>query len=294
MIKLTCEIVPDLVGALEDHFCEWSSSPWVIVANRLTGEGSLDGFFNDETEGVKAWEKLHARFTGLPSKPDVSFVEDQDWKEAYRKHFHPFQIGSFHLVPSWEKKNYSVPSGDKALYLDPGMAFGTGNHETTRLCLRALTQFIEQRKEEVSCLACVDAGCGSGILTLAASLLGFGEARGFDLDPEAVRIAKENAVCNGLAKKVDFAYADLTAGLQSSCADLLLANIETDVLCSHSLTLLTALRPQGTLLLSGVLAKEIEQVQNAFEEDALKLSITMSSSLCIDGEWVSLEFTKDC
>ena len=125
-------------------------------------------------------------------------------------------------------------------------------------------------------------------------MLGFGEARGFDLDPEAVRIAKENAVCNDLSNNVDFACADLSAGLESNCADLLLANIETDVLCNHSLTLLTALRPKGTLLLSGVLAKEIEQVQNAFKGDAMKLSITISPSPCIDGEWISLGFTKDC
>ena len=124
MIQVTCEIEPDLVGELEEHLCSWEVSPWALVVNHLTGEGSLDGYFMCEQEAKTAWATLHDVFLELPEGPKISLIEDRDWQEAYKEHFHPWQRGSLHLVPAWERGSYLVPTEHKALYLDPGMAFG--------------------------------------------------------------------------------------------------------------------------------------------------------------------------
>ena len=294
MINLTCEIGLDLVGALEDHLCEWEDSPWAIVTNCLTGEGLLKGYFVDRLEGKKAWASLRDFFAELPEEPIISTLEDQDWKEAYKQHFKPWQKGSFHLVPTWEKESYAVPFGHKALYLDPDMAFGTGNHETTRLCLNALSQFLEETTKDPANLSCVDAGCGSGILALAAKLLGFGVSRGFDLDPDAVRIAGENAVANGLSEAVNFSCADISTALHHGCTDLLLANLQADVLSEHRVALLTALRPFGTLSMSGLLSREADELECIFINQADDLKMTISSKSYVDGEWAEIRIRSNC
>ena len=294
MIQVTCEIEPDLVGELEEHLCSWEVSPWVLVVNRLTGEGSIDGYFAVEQEAIIAWASLRDVFLELPEAPKVSLIEDRDWQEAYKEHFHPWETGSLHVVPAWEREGYAIPAEHNAVYLDPGMAFGTGNHETTRLCLKALNDFVTDNSKKIMRLSCVDAGCGSGVLALAAKVLGFGEVRGFDLDPDAVRIAEENAAANGLSSQVEFACADFTTALQPACADLLLANVQADVLCEHRVVLLTALRPRGSLCLSGVLSKEAEEVERVFAAEAKRLDLSASSQLCFDDEWASLLFQGNC
>ena len=294
MIRLTCEIEPDLVDALEDHLCEWEVSPWALVVNRLSDDGALDGYFTDQQEAKAAWVGLRSVFSELPEDPILSVVQDRDWQDAYKEHFQPWQTGALHIVPTWEKESYHVPVEHKALYLDPGMAFGTGNHETTRFCLMAVNDFVIERTDDLANLTCVDAGCGSGILSLSAKLLGIGEVKGFDLDPDAVRIANENADANHMSGLVDFTCADLATALSPNSADLLLANIQADVLCHHSSILLTALRPGGTLCLSGVLAKEIKEVEKIFGTKAKSLGGPISSSASDDGEWASIKLIANC
>ncbi|MFP6901948.1 MAG: 50S ribosomal protein L11 methyltransferase, partial [Opitutales bacterium] len=231
MIRITCEINPDLVGVMEDQLCEWEPSPWALAVNYQSGKGSLDGYFNDQHEALIAWAILRQSFSALPHEPAFSSLKEEDWEEAYKDHFQPWQIGTLHVVPTWERNNHPVPGAHQALYLDPGMAFGTGNHETTRLCIKALVKFLDQAWKDVAKLTCIDAGCGSGILSLAAKVLGFGKVRGFDTDPDAVRTAEGNAATNGLSGKVDFDCADVATALHPASADLLLANLQANLLC---------------------------------------------------------------
>ena len=294
MIGLTCGIEPDLVGLLEDHLCEWEVSPWALVVNRLSNEGELEGYFTDKEKARNAWLELRKEFPELPSEPTFSVIKDQDWQDAYKEHFQPWQNEALHIVPAWEKETYLLPADHKALYLDPGMAFGTGNHETTRLCILALNKFIVERSADLSSLTCVDAGCGSGILSLDAKLLGIGVVNGFDLDPDAVRIAEENANANQMSGLVDFTCGDLSASLSPNCADILLANIQADVLCNHTTILLHALRHGGTLCLSGVLTKESHQVEGIFRTHAESILGSFSLSMHRDGEWASIILTANC
>ncbi len=294
MIGLTCGIEPDLVGLLEDHLCEWEASPWALVVNRLSNEGELEGYFTDKEKARNAWLELRKEFPELPSEPTLSVIKDQDWQDAYKEHFQPWQNEALHIVPAWEKETYLLPPDHKALYLDPGMAFGTGNHETTRLCILALNKFIVERSADLSSLTCVDAGCGSGILSLAAKLLGIGVVNGFDLDPDAVRIAEENANANQMSGLVGFTCADLSTSLSPNCADILLANIQADVLCNHTTILLHALKYGGTLCMSGVLTRESHEVEGIFRTRAESMLRSFSLSIHRDGEWASIILTANC
>jgi ribosomal protein L11 methyltransferase len=149
------------------------------------------------------------------------------------------------------------------LWLDPGLAFGTGNHETTRLCIERLVAF-ESEAGPLGGLSVVDAGCGSGILALSALLLGFREVSGFDNDPEAVRVSLENADLNGVSGRVRFTVAGLPDGLGGVEAAVVLANIQADILVRHCRDLAAAVSPGGMLAMSGILAAEIGTVRDAF------------------------------
>jgi ribosomal protein L11 methyltransferase len=143
------------------------------------------------------------------------------------------------------------------------MAFGTGNHETTRLCIERLVEFEGEIGEHES-IRVLDAGCGSGILALSAARLGIRDVTGFDNDPEAIRVSIENAELNGLSGSVRFMVAGLPGGLGGGCADVVLANIQSDVLVRYSTELLAVVAPGGMLAMSGILAAEIETVRAAF------------------------------
>jgi ribosomal protein L11 methyltransferase len=143
------------------------------------------------------------------------------------------------------------------------MAFGTGNHETTRLCIERLVEF-EGKIGEHESIRMLDAGCGSGILALSAARLGIRDVTGFDIDPEAIRVSIENADLNGLSGSVRFVVAGLPAGLGGGSADVVLANIQSDVLVRYSSELLSVVAPGGMLAMSGILAAEIGTVRAAF------------------------------
>ncbi len=290
MIKASCPVSPGLVCALEDLLCEMAPSNWCLVVNRLTGEGSLEGFFNDEAEALGSWHEIHKSLTDLEGEPDLEDLQDCDWKEAYKNHFSAWRMGSLHWVPEWERSTYTVPPEDQALYLDPGMAFGTGLHETTRLCLNALVSFVE--KGEPGGKACIDAGCGSGILALSAQLLGFGEVKGFDIDPDAVRIALENARANGLEEVTTFETCGFNEGLLPESADLILANLQGDLLQDNAPLFLMALRTGGTLALSGILGEELESTTATFLRQSREMNIAIASSSQDKGEWSLLKLRR--
>jgi ribosomal protein L11 methyltransferase len=136
----------------------------------------------------------------------------------------------------------------------------------------------------------VDAGCGSGILALSAALLGYRDVRGFDNDPEAIRISGENAALNGLSGRVRFEVADLSHGLADECGkvDVLLANIQADVLMRHAKELVAAVASGGTLVLSGILSGENSQVRSVFEEHARNWSVNAR----VMGEWSDVVLTR--
>jgi ribosomal protein L11 methyltransferase len=236
----------------------------------------------DAEVGKQAFEEVVAVSGDLK----ILELEDRDWKESYKDHFKPWAIGNLHWAPLWLKDEYQLPEGHQAVWLDPGMAFGTGNHGTTRLCVEQLIAFKESGHSEKACRL-VDAGCGSGILAISAAKLGFENVKGFDIDADAVRIAAENADLNDVGR-IEFAVCGLEEGLPEAGGDCLLANILANVLVANSERLVRAVAPGGWLILSGILGTEVEQVADHFRGCG-KWSAVRTDAL---DEWASVTLVK--
>lgn len=212
-------------------------------------------------------------------------LADRDWKEAYKEHLKPWSHGRLHWVPSWMRGSHEVPAKAAVIWFDAGLAFGTGDHPTTRLCAIRLMEFMEGR--DARGLRVTDAGCGSGILALSAARLGCGKVAGFDRDPEAVRVSLANREENGIpAEAVALAHHGLEAGLPwAGEADVVLANIISDVLLIYADNLLASTAPGGVLALSGILATEQARVRSHFEEKARVAWGGCRSDGRVMGEW---------
>ncbi len=219
------------------------------------------------------------RIRPLPA-PVFRPLQAADWSETWKKDFHPLEIGRRLLItPSWVTPS---PGERKALVIDPGMAFGTGTHPTTRLCL-ALVEELVQAGAPV-----IDVGCGSGILALGALALGASQALGVDTDPDALRAARENALRNGLSNKMNLLEGSLEGILQQKeglrQAPLVLANILAPVIVQLlGDGLAGLLTPGGHLVLSGILEEQAEQVAAALARAGLRLVRRIQ-----EGDWVAL------
>lgn len=285
MIELRREIPADLAQPLEDHFCELTRSPWMIYNENPRTPHFLMGYFDTEAEARDAWSDLRRFFKKLPVEPELSTLEDRDWKEAYKAHLHPWNHGRLHWVPEWRRAEYPVPAGDAVVYFDAGLAFGTGDHPTTRLCAIRLMDFLASHAP--ASVAVIDAGCGSGILAISAAKFGCARVGAFDRDPEAVRVTLANRAENGLPDdSVAVAHAGLEEGLpRFGPADVVLANIISDVLCIYADNLIASVNPGGVLALSGILAKEQENVRLVFETKAAKAWGSCVADGRVMGEW---------
>ncbi len=263
-----------LAGALaaDEALLEAGRQNWSVLEDVIVRRAWLVGLGAEAAALRAEWadiqQSLAAAGVGPMGEPVVRALADADWRDSYKAHFHAWRFGRLHWVPVWERGSFQLPPGDAVLWLDPGLAFGTGNHETTRLCVERLVATAEaneggSKKSEERRV--IDAGCGSGILALSAALLGFRDVRGFDNDPEAVRVSEENAALNGLAGRVAFSVGDLTTGLAGREAEIVLANIQADVLMRFARELVAAVAPGGTLVLSGILAGENADVRVVYE-----------------------------
>jgi ribosomal protein L11 methyltransferase len=266
LTEVKVEIAAASADAAETRLLEDGEAAWSVLEDAVARRAWLVGIFPDRATAETAWTRLadgpgRAALGG----PAWRTLADEEWRDSYKAHFHAWQFGALHWVPIWEKQNYPVPAGQAVLWLDPGLAFGTGNHETTRLCCERLSALAAApRSAAAGPRRVIDAGCGSGILALSAVRLGLGPVLAFDLDPDAVRISRENAALNGLDGQVDFWVDDLAGGLRGRRAEIVLANIQADVLCRHAAELAGAVAPGGTLVLSGILATELSAVRAAF------------------------------
>src|SRR5690606_38412668 len=213
--------------AVDDVLLEMGDDRWSLLQDVIVRKAWVIGIFRDEAGARSAWQLLQPLLPEGSDEPQIRVLPDTDWRNSYKAHFKAWRCGRLHWIPVWERDSTHLPEGDVAIWLDPGLAFSTGNHETTRLCCERLVAWAEDRPASSRV---VDAGCGSGILAISAARLGFGNVSGFDNDPEAVRVSRENAASNGVAHRVAFETADLESGLLGVQADLLLANIQADVL----------------------------------------------------------------
>lgn len=284
LFEARAEVPFDAVDAIDERLLEWGDERWSVLQDVITRRAWVLGIFRSESDAAESWSAVRGQLSGA-GDVGIRPLAEADWRESYKAHFHAWRCGRLHWVPVWERDRHALGPGEVALWLDPGLAFGTGNHETTRLCCERLVHWAEGRSPTARV---IDAGCGSGILALSAARLGFETVRGFDNDPEAVRVSRENAALNGLAHRVTFTADDLRSGLTGAQAELVLANIQADVLMRYAAVLLQAIAPGGLLALSGILAAERDQVRDAFARLAPGWSIDSR----VLGEWCDVALTR--
>jgi len=250
------------------------TAPFVITAHVVD---DLAAAASVESTERALW---HLQAFGLrPVGPlRVRQVDDAAWTDAWKEHYVAQRIGRVVIVPSWADEH--LGQGEVAITLDPGMAFGTGLHPTTRGCLELL-QRVTPMPARV-----LDVGCGSGILALAALRLGASSAVGLDTDPLAVTAAAENAARNGLADRLEVAAGTLEA-VPAQQFPLVLANLVAAVLVELAPRLAAHVAPGGTLLASGIIEPRATEVIGALTDTGLRQVERRD-----DGEWVSLRLEQ--
>lgn len=219
----------------------------------------------------------------LPLTYSTSLIAEEDWADCWKEYFKPLRVGQHFLIcPTWEK----VTPGpeDIVVVLDPGRAFGTGHHESTRLCLEWLERWAAEQTNITKC-ALLDVGTGSGILAMAAAMLGCGKTVGLDVDPEAIEVARENLQLNGLNSMV--ALRIDTAAAETDFFDAVVANIQALPLIAMAEDLTARLGTPARLALSGILVEQKAAVTNAYEAQGLNLIDTQ-----VAGEWCLLVFER--
>ena len=238
-----------------------------------------------ERAAAEATEALgHLQAFGLRPIGDLTtrIVHEADWAEAWKAHFPVMQIGRRIVIkPTW--RDHDARADDVILDLDPGMAFGTGLHPTTRLCLAALEAAADRGL--LDGVRVLDVGCGSGILAIAAAKLGASRVLGVDTDPIAIEATHANAARNGLAERIAARDGSLPSG--EPAHDVVLANLIASVLIALAVPLRDELRPGGVLLASGIFVDRETDVRAAFA--AAGLAVTERT---VEGEWIALEAVR--
>ncbi|MBQ9803176.1 MAG: 50S ribosomal protein L11 methyltransferase [Clostridia bacterium] len=204
--------------------------------------------------------------SGLDGKIEVIGVSEEDWANSWKAYYKPLHIGkSMVIVPAWEK--YEAAPGEIIVRMDPGMAFGTGTHETTRLVIELLEQYTKPG------MRVLDVGCGSGILAICAAKLGATECKAYDIDPVAVRVARENIKDSG-EKNVTCDVSDLLkqVDLSGGGYDIVCANIVADIIIRMAPDVSAYMKDDGILLASGIITERADEVTEALCANGLQVA----------------------
>ena len=253
------------------QFLEQNRQYWDYVdqelLDRMRGITRVKFYVTDDDEGHKQLE----RYThGLGFEHTVTPLSDNDWAYSWQKYYKPLSIGQrLYVVPEWERDK-PVPEGRSPLYLNPGLTFGTGSHASTQLCLEGVEAHTVPGK------SVLDLGCGSGILSIAALVLGASAATAVDIDPKAVDVAYENAALNGIGRdrynvRAGNVLTDgaMVAELARQKYALVLANIVADVIIPLSAKAGEFLDTDGVFLCSGIIDTRAGEVEAALERNGL-------------------------
>ena len=240
------------------EFIETVTPHWDYVDEELLKRQSdrtvIKVYAADNEQGAAMFKDIEQRIEALRADPQAALygtleitvcdLPEEDWQSGWKQYYKPIHVNNLVVVPLWE--DYQAQANETIMKIDPGMAFGTGAHETTRLCLKALTNL------DLAGKTLLDVGCGSGILSIGGVLLGAESAFGCDIDQLAVEVAKRNAELNGLSDRTAYAAGDLLSVVEEQYP-IVVANIVADVILMLLKDLKTVLLPGGTFIASGII-----------------------------------------
>ena len=235
-------------------YCDLPVSPDHDV--RVTGYLPVMAGWEEQLAEVRRKVKLLPAFLDAgPGEISWRLVEEEDWANGWKKYYHPLRIGEKLVIkPSWEV--YNPVSHELVIELDPGMAFGTGTHATTTLCMEAMEQYLKPG------MSLIDVGTGSGVLAITAAKLGAAPVLAVELDPVAVRVATDNVRVNQVAAQVEVRQGDLLQSV-SQAADVVVANIVANVIIAMVPAVLAVLKSHGLFIASGIIDERLEDVKRA-------------------------------
>ena len=274
------EDAQDFDEFLHDTTPHWDYVDQAVMEKMKDCETCVTIYVADNPQGMEELMQVRQILARLKAQdPDGKYgrlelemkdVDEEDWSNAWKKYYHPVQVGE-HLVvcPSWEA--YDRQPDDVVLTLNPGMAFGT-----TRLCMELLEKYITPQD------TVLDVGCGSGILAITAALLGANKIIGCDIDEVAVKVAGENAALNGVQDRIAFHQGDLTSQVEGSF-QIICANIVADVIIRLSEDAGRYLAKDGIFITSGIIDTREQDVLNALEQNGFQVIERRTS-----GGWVAL------
>ena len=205
-------------------------------------------------------DRLREQYPGYGTlRLESKSIPNENWGENWKQFYHPLRAGK-HLVikPSWEA--FSPQPGDHVIELDPGMAFGSGYHDTTALCLGLLEEYMQPGDRVI------DVGTGSGILAIGAAMLGAGDILAIDIDPDAVRVARQNIETNGVGDRIRVQEGNLLDQAEGAQCDICVANIIADVIIGFASPLKAHIHPGGYFICSGIIRQREEEVLHALED----------------------------
>lgn len=247
-------------------------------------EGAIVKAYISEEENLLAKvEAIRESVNNLPSFGlnigdgviELEELDQQDWENAWKQYYKPIKVSEKIVIkPTWE--DYEAKLNELVIELDPGMAFGTGTHETTNMCIQALERHIKSDDEVL------DIGCGSGILSIAAAKLGAQSVVGVDLDPMAVRVAKENTEQNNMLGFVEIRHGNLTEVVTHK-ANIVVANIIADIIIKLADDIADFMKEDGLFISSGIIMPRLEEVKAAIESKGFTIL-----EVNTQGEWACI------
>lgn len=251
-----------------EEFLETVTPHWDYVdeslRKQMTGRTLFKVYAPDNAQGKALLQDIEQRLEELRQTQSralygtleiqVTDLPEEDWQNGWKQYYKPIHVERLTVVPLWE--DYHPQPSETVMRIDPGMAFGTGAHETTRLCLKALSQMPLGGK------SVLDVGCGSGILSIGAVLLGAERAFGCDIDELAVDVAARNAELNGLSEQITYRAGDLLTAVTGRY-EVVTANIVADIILSLLKDIHRVLAPGGVLITSGIIDDRAEELAAA-------------------------------
>ena len=237
----------------------------ILNADRETVKVSL--FVPEERSFLEYTTFLEARLPalGIEAKIEVEGINEEDWAENWKQYYKPVPLGKITVVPAWEK--YEAQDDEITVTMDPGMAFGTGPHETTRLIIGLLQKYVKDG------LTLLDVGTGSGILAICGAKLGAVDCRAYDIDPMSVRVANENIRESGLADKIECEQSDLLKQAKNIAGgyDIICANIVADIIIRMTPDVSPFMSEKTVLLASGIISERCDDVVECFDKNGFKI-----------------------